>query len=391
MRRAPAVRRHRGHPGAWEVAVAHHEQTLEGRGGGGDGDGVRVRRDPPRAAVGALVPPQEPGLGERGAHHLHLHPLPHVRDGLLHRAPQHLRALLLQPLVLVALAVQPLPQRQGLVARRVRVDHVLARGRQRGVQHRGDGHQHHVLLRRDPPRPVLHVDVVDLQVVRQPRGVDAQVQVHEGGAQLRVHGLLHPLLGHGALGQHGDGVPQRGVADHGPAGVDHPAAAQHHPRGALVLHRDGLHVRPQQQPPSVLLQPPHQRLHDGPAAAHRELQRAVGAVPVVEHVADLRRQGAAGRGARQQEAQHLHPVADERMLDLVLVHEFRVRRHDLGQLRRRLEQPGQEAREGDEGGGVRAHRGGRQRGGRRGQRLHQLLQLLPLLHGVVVHELLQHV
>lgn len=40
-----------------------------------------------------------------------------------------------------------------------------------------------------------------------------------------------------------------------------------------------LHVRPQLQPPAVLLQAPHQGIHHGLAATPRELQVAVGAVP----------------------------------------------------------------------------------------------------------------
>jgi hypothetical protein len=94
---------------------------------------------------------------------------------------------------------------------------------------------------------------------------------------------------------------------------------------------------------------------------------------------------------REQEAKDFHPVANERVLDFVFIHEPRVRRHDLGELRRGFEQARDEPREGDGGGGVGAHRGGRQGSGGGGQRLHQLLQSLPLLHRVVVHEFLQHV
>jgi hypothetical protein len=42
---------------------------------------------------------------------------------------------------------------------------------------------------RHPALPVFDVDVVNLQVIREARGVDAEVQVHEAGAQLRVVAL----------------------------------------------------------------------------------------------------------------------------------------------------------------------------------------------------------
>ena len=142
MRRAPPVRRHRRHARPGKVAIADAHQPVDGRGRRGDGDGVAVLRDPPRAAVRPLVPPLEPFLRQRRPDKLHLHPLPHVRYRLLNRPPQHPRALLLQLLVLVAVAVQAVPDVERFVPGGVRVDDVLALRRQLRIEHRRDRHEH---------------------------------------------------------------------------------------------------------------------------------------------------------------------------------------------------------------------------------------------------------
>ena len=65
--------------------------------------------------------------------------------------------------------LESLPQIQWFVPGRVRVNHVFPLRREVRVQHGRDGHEHHVLLGGDPAVPVLHVDVMDLEIVREAR------------------------------------------------------------------------------------------------------------------------------------------------------------------------------------------------------------------------------
>mmetsp|Transcript_38038 Transcript_38038/g.72923 ORF Transcript_38038/g.72923 Transcript_38038/m.72923 type:complete len:239 (+) Transcript_38038:505-1221(+) len=238
------------------------------------------------------MPSKEAGLRKRRAHHRHLNPLAHVRDGLLHRPPQYLRSLLLQSLVLWGEPVHTLPDVAGLAPWGVRVDDVLALGSHRRVQRARNGHKHNVLRGVHARVPVVHYNVVDLQVVGQAGGVNAQVQVHEaltlGGRLL----LLHPLLRQRSVGHELERVPHGGVGNHRLAGKYLGPSAQRHAGRSSVLHNHLLHVRAQLQPAPVLLQPAHQAIDHGFRPPLGELEHGVGAEPVVKHEADLRGQGA---------------------------------------------------------------------------------------------------
>ena len=79
--------------------------------------------------------------------------------------------------------------------RGVGVNDVLPLGRHRGVSDAGDGHQNHILGRIDPGVPTVDHDVVHVELLRQTLRIDAQVEVEETFARLRVSkGRLERLL-----------------------------------------------------------------------------------------------------------------------------------------------------------------------------------------------------
>ncbi|CDF34519.1 unnamed protein product [Chondrus crispus] len=134
------------------------------------------------------------------------------------RAPQHGTALGLLRVVRRGAGPQPGPRRVRLRRGRVRVHDGEAVRRAPRLQHRRHGHQHDVVWRRDPARPVLDRHVVGLERVgdlgaHRRSQLDGQGQVHER----RAHGRVGRLgrRGLARLVREKRGEVQRGhVANH---------------------------------------------------------------------------------------------------------------------------------------------------------------------------------
>mmetsp|Transcript_28796 Transcript_28796/g.73401 ORF Transcript_28796/g.73401 Transcript_28796/m.73401 type:complete len:396 (+) Transcript_28796:770-1957(+) len=264
VRAAKAAEHHCVHALPRECRVAHAVQALHGGAVEGHGEHAQgaARGD---GAVRAVMAVQEAAVRARRAHLLEAHAGRQAGEHRVHALNELLRHQLLLGLVLVHAHALPRVNPVG----RERVHNVLAGGRQRVVQQRGQRHKQRAVgvLHLGP---VLEDDVVAVGVrVAKHGGVHAHVQREERGRLLVA--LAEQLLARRqlALAQHRlERVPARGVGDDGLAAVQPPVRQAHARRAhgvALALRHNLLDVGLVHHVGAALRDALHKRLGD---AAH---------------------------------------------------------------------------------------------------------------------------
>ena len=170
-------------------------------------------------------------MGERGADEFDLDAIANVGHYLLQGAIQRFRSLLLT-LFVGRVALPTLPRFQG-----VSVDHVLPRGSQRRVEHRGNGNHAGVTRCREVAIAAVDHHMMHRQII-QPRPINAQMQVHKAvdcrGCQGSFTKRRRQVV---RLQQVLIGIPQRRVGDDrcGGDGLPRP---KFHPHHAPLLHQN---------------------------------------------------------------------------------------------------------------------------------------------------------
>ncbi len=96
------------------------------------------------------------------------------------------------------------------------------------------------------------------------------------------------------------------------------AIGQHHTNGAIILHHHLLHPRPQTQRAAMGLQPPHQGRHHGRTAATGKVKAGFRIKPFTEQGRHRRGVGVSHRHAADQEAEQIHPMAQEGILQMAV-------------------------------------------------------------------------
>ena len=190
--RKPRRRRRRGDADTRKRAIAHAPNAANRRGTVRERQRERRLRRVDHGPVRAELPVEEPRMRAGRADQLDVRQVAHVLpEDPGDRAPQHGAALGLLGVVRRGAGPQPRPRRVRLRRGRVGVHDGEAVRRARRLQHGRHGHQHDVVRRRDPARPVLDRHVVGLERVRdlgahRRSELDGQVQVHERRAHGRV-------------------------------------------------------------------------------------------------------------------------------------------------------------------------------------------------------------
>mmetsp|Transcript_4939 Transcript_4939/g.13347 ORF Transcript_4939/g.13347 Transcript_4939/m.13347 type:complete len:473 (-) Transcript_4939:480-1898(-) len=339
-------------------------------------------------AVSAVVAAQEELVCEGGADQLTRHSVPDVGDESLQCTPQHLAPLLLEGFVFGAFSIKVLPGLPRLIAGGVGVDHVVALGRQRGVKHGGDGHDHHVGGRRYAHVPIKHDAVVYVEVLGQPVGANAQVQVHEAVRSGR------PVRTRKQLGRHHIRVEELGcvpdgcVGDDGLPGFDGLAILEPHADSPSTLHQHLIHMSTQQHTTVMLLDPPHERVDHRPAAPLWVVERAAGPRHVGERHRHCRTDRLVGWQAAQSEGQVVEEVVEKGVADGAL--------HNIGEWTCQLvripactEQRGQVGQHGEDGERVGAQGHWGDAAGDLYDGFHLLEERSPLLDGLLATVLAQ--
>ena len=335
--------------------------------------------------IGAPVAAVEAPVRERRRRQRDLHAVAHVRDVALDGFPQHIDGLLLGRAVglgLVAAALgERLPVLEGLRRRHVRVDHVAAVGRERRVEQRRDGDEHEVPRRADAGVPVVERRPLRGEGLRrrrrQPRGVDADVQMEERLAAGDARRLAVEVVEERRVRRRCHECPRRPEVRvrHDDVRGDGRAVLEHDARGGAAFHGDARDGGLEAHLAAVLRDAADQRVHDALRAAAGKVEQHAVLVEVGQHVRHQRRRRLVRRRALQQEADHVEPVPQERVRDALGVQDLRegLRERRRGADQEQLRHLRQVAAQRHRGEGVLAH-------GRRGHAEDGLAQGLDALH-----------
>mmetsp|Transcript_9725 Transcript_9725/g.21768 ORF Transcript_9725/g.21768 Transcript_9725/m.21768 type:complete len:263 (-) Transcript_9725:1023-1811(-) len=249
-----------------------------------------VRRNDPRP-IAARRLPQEALVGERSADHLEDDAVPDVRNLLLNCRVEEIGSVLFLREVLIAARVQMGPILPGLSGWRVCMQRVVARGCQRGIQHRWAAHQDGIpRFLEVPPMPEDAPLRWKFSAMRRRQSISAEAQVKmDEGLQLGevLPGTVEVLLQLGRCASWHEllGNPPVCIAHHSLLCGEDAAVGTTHTGSPTVLHEHLLRCQAQDHAAALpLFDAADHGVHNSDVASSRVVQAGVFPVHVRHHV-----------------------------------------------------------------------------------------------------------